>query len=202
VRESLESLRALGPEHVSLYELTIEEKTLFGELHKKGKLPVPTEEGQLETLSKARIYLQRHGWKHYELLSYAKPGRESRHNRLYWDNADTLGLGPGAWSHWKGRRWRRAASYRDYLSKIEVKNWSFSDDETLSPEKKEIESFVLGLRMTEGVLLERFAAVVARFADEIASLTEKGLLTRHKGKLCLTPRGQFFAESVFSELSA
>ncbi len=200
-RISLERLAALEPEHVSIYELAIEKKTVFGELHRRGELKLPAEEEQFDILSNARRFLQDHGWRHYELLNYAKPGRESRHNLLYWANEDTVGLGPGAYSYYKGRRSRLTDSYRQYLVKTTAGDWKPLEEETLSGEKREVESFLLALRLSEGALSERFASVLRRFEGELRDLTEKGMLSQEGGRVKLTTRGQFLAETVFAELS-
>jgi oxygen-independent coproporphyrinogen III oxidase len=200
-RFSLERLRALDPEHVSIYELSVETGTVFGQWQRQGKLHVPAEEEQLEILSRARMFLKENGYRHYELLNYAKPGSESRHNNLYWANDDTLGLGPGAYSHVGGRRWRSSTSFHEYLSKVRNGDWSAAEDETLDREKKETESFLLALRLTEGVPVERYPGTVKRFVREIGALTEKGLLVHESGRLRLSGRGQFLAETVFAELS-
>ncbi len=200
-KASLEKLEALGPEHVSIYELSIEDKTVFGELHRRGELKLPSDDEQYEILANARKFLQERGWSHYELLNYAKPGRESRHNLLYWANEDTVGLGPGAYSYYKGRRTRLTDSYSQYLAKTAAGDWKPLEDETLDEEKRQVESFLLALRLSEGASVERFAPVLERFEDEIEDLTEDGMLVREKGRLKLTARGQFLAETVFAELS-
>ena len=198
---SLEKLATLDPEHVSIYELSIEEKTVFGALHRQGKLRLPEEDEQYEILSKARKFLQERGWRHYELLNYSKPGRESRHNLLYWANEDTVGLGPGAYAYYRGRRTRLTDSYSQYLAKTAAGDWKPLEDETLSEEKREVESFLLALRLIEGAQAERFASVLRQFEEEISDLTENGLLLNEAGRVKLTARGQFLAETVFTELS-
>ena len=174
---------------------------MFGVRRRRGTLELPAEEAQFEMLSSARDYLKQHGYIHYELLNYAKPGFESRHNCLYWANAETLGLGPGAYSYFDGRRFRHSASYEQYLDKISHEDWSAFEEEFLDKDKKEIESFLLALRLTEGVNLASFGAVVKKFKQEISELSEKGLLIQEKEKLRLSAKGQFLAESVFSDLS-
>lgn len=200
-RFSLEEAVKLAPEHISLYELTIEDKTVFGDLHKKGKLILPDEEAQFETLSKAREFLKGEGYVHYELLNYAKPGFESKHNRLYWANGDYLGLGPGAYSYIDGKRSRFAESHDSYLSKAGAFDWAFAEEEILDEKKKETESFLLALRLAEGAPTERFRSVLQERAAEIEGLTEKGLLVKAAGRIKLSVRGQFLAETVFTELS-
>jgi oxygen-independent coproporphyrinogen-3 oxidase len=202
VRVSLEKAVKLSPEHISLYELTVETKTVFGDLHEKGRLRLPDEETQFETLSKAREFLKSQGYAHYELLNYAKPGFESRHNRLYWANHEYLGLGPGAYSYIDGRRSRFAESYASYLSKIRAGDWTASEEEVLSPGNKEIESFLLALRLSEGASAARFENVLGSFGKDLTDLLEKGLLLHDNGRIRLSQKGQFLAESVFTQLSS
>ena len=201
VKNSLDQLIRLGPEHVSLYELTIEEKTVFGSLFKTGKLSLPDEDHQIQMLSHARTALKKAGFRHYELLNYAKPGFESRHNRIYWNNQEYLGLGPGAYSYIHGRRFMYAANVADYLEKTEKGDWAVFEEEQLTLEKKEAESFLLALRLLEGADTGRFHSLMERMKDNIGKLEEKELLSRGNGRIRLTDRGQFFAETVFSELA-
>ena len=202
VKNSLNRLLELGPDHVSLYELTIEPKTVFGSLSKKGKWAFPDEDLQVEMLLLGRTTLKKAGFRHYELLNYAKPGFESRHNRIYWDNQEYLGLGPGAFSYIKGQRFMFAASYLDYLQKIEKGDWSNSEEETLDAEKKEVESFLLALRTYEGADTGRFHSLMERMEENIQNLEAKELLASTGGRIRLTNRGQLFAETVFAELSS
>lgn len=198
---SLMELKKLNPEHVSIYELTIEERTVFGHQFKKGTLKLPEEDEQLRTLSFAREFLKANGFIHYELLNYAKPGFQSRHNRLYWVNEETLGLGPGAFSYFAGRRFRNSSSVDEYLLKIESDDWSASEEEILTPEKREVESFLLSLRLLEGTDLNAFQFVKNNFKRSLSGLLDQELLTKEGTRVRLTSRGQLFAESVFAELS-
>ncbi len=201
VRTSLEQTVLLKPEHISLYELTVEEKTVFGQRQRHGKLELPDEQQQFAMLSNARVFLQQAGYRHYELLNYAKPGYESRHNLLYWANEDYLGLGPGAYSYFDTRRFKNSESHEQYLDKISRNDWDACEEETLEGKKKEIESFLLALRLTDGAEAERFCSLLQNFKDEIVSLCEKGLLVQEEGYVRLSAKGQFFAETVFTELS-
>ena len=199
-RVSLEKAVSLGPEHFSIYELTVEEKTVFGEMKRLGKLNLPEEQEQFEILSRARAFLAGKGYRHYELLNYAKPGFESRHNLLYWKNSDYMGLGPGAWSYEGGRRFRFASSYERYLSKVAGDDWVPDEEDVLDELKKEAESFLLALRLTDGLFLGEYPKAAKAFEKEISGLIEKGLLMMGEGKLKLSPKGQYLAETVFSEL--
>ncbi|MBI3252590.1 MAG: radical SAM family heme chaperone HemW [Candidatus Omnitrophica bacterium] len=197
VKGSLEAAAALGPEHVSLYELTVEEKTKFGRDAARGLLKLPDEDAQIERLTVAREFLKKNGYEHYELLNYARPGFRSRHNLIYWANGEYLGLGPGAFSYLGGARSRLASSVEEYLRKIKMGDWRPAESERLSPEKKEIESFLLALRLTEGADVGATQRVAP---TAIQKLKENGLIEETTGKIHLTPRGQFFAETVFAEL--
>ena len=198
VKRSVKELLKLGPKHISLYELVVHEKTVFGALQKKKRLALPDEDASLEMLLFARGAFKKAGYRHYELLSYAKPGYESRHNHIYWANAEYLGLGPGAFSYIDGRRFQLAGSVEEYLKKMKAGDFSAREEETLSKEAREAESFVLALRLLKGVPKQKFRRVISRKKDTIRELIAKGLLNE---KFALTERGQLFAETVFSELA-
>lgn len=200
-RESVERVVSLSPEHVSVYELTVEPRTPFGEKRRRGELDLPSEEEALGMLVDARGRLESAGLVQYELLSHARPGRESRHNRIYWDNRTCLGLGPGAYSYVDGRRSRRAATLDEYLRKCRIGDWSDADEETLGEPARRVESLLLALRLVDGADLAHHAEAAALLAEPVARLEAGGLLERRNGRLALTERGRLFAESVFSELS-
>ncbi len=201
VKTSLECAVKIKPKHISLYELCVEEKTVFGMQAKKGTLRLPSEETQVDMLAFARRYLKDHGFEHYELLNYCRPGFESKHNLLYWENRGYLGLGPGAFSYFDGRRFRNSETYEEYISKIGAGDWSATEEETLTAEKKETESFLLALRLTRGARKERFSAWLSRRRPSVDALKSGGMLAEASGYVRLTPQGQFFAETVFTELS-
>src|SRR3989338_2849950 len=133
VKHSLGKAVRLGVEHISLYELTIEEHTVFGDQHRKGRLGLPDEDTQMKLLLFARDFLKQNNFEHYELLNYAKPGFQSRHNLLYWANEDYLGLGPGAFSYFDGRRFRSSTSVDEYLEKMRREDWTPHEEEVLTP---------------------------------------------------------------------
>jgi oxygen-independent coproporphyrinogen-3 oxidase len=86
----------LGLSHLSVYALTIEPNTQFGELHRKGRLPIAKEDDYADTFLGVDELLAHHGFDHYEVSNYAKPGQTSRHNQHYWQGGDYLGLGCAA----------------------------------------------------------------------------------------------------------
>ena len=204
-RASLERAVGLGPDHLSLYELVIEEKTHFGAIYLRGAAgarhqssggPLPSEQDSQDMLLSARRFLKENGFHQYELLSWCRPGFESRHNLIYWANGEYLGLGPGAWSYWEARRFKRASRVDAYVDKMGRDDFSAEEEETLAGEKKEIESFLLGLRRVDVGAHGRAPLRQAQIADLIG----KGLLEEADDRIRLTERGILFAETVFREL--
>ncbi len=198
---SVEAAIALAPQHVSVYELTVEEGTAFGRMRRAGRLALPPEETALETLTAARSRLTAAGYDHYELLSFSQVGFRSRHNLLYWRNAEYLGLGPGAWSYLGGTRSRVADSHEAWLEKARRGDFSPCESERLDPARVPFESLLLSLRLSEGAEEARFAGAVRALEPSIAKLSDQGLLVRADGRLKFTERGKLFAETVFAELS-
>ena len=191
----------LGFEHFSIYELAIEEGTVFGALAKKGELKLPEDPSALAMTTFARRYLEDHGYDNYELLSYAKPGFYSRHNLIYWNNWEYLGLGPGAFSYIKGRRYQIANSVETYFTKAQAGDWLPVQDEHLEGIAKERESFLLRLRLKEGAPVQDFKQVVSGMRTSLAELEKKGWIELSDDRVRLTPEGKLWAETVFSELS-
>jgi oxygen-independent coproporphyrinogen-3 oxidase len=195
-RRSLERAVTLGPEHLSLYELVVEPRTFFGHEARGARLELPSEEESLETLLSANEILERSGYRRYELLSWAKPGFESRHNTLYWTGGEYLGLGPGAHSYLGGRRSCLAKTVDRWYAKTEAGDWTPDEFEALAPPAREREAFLLALRLADGAAKNEFPG-----RPDIGGLIERGLLEEDGERVRLTARGRLLAESVFAELA-
>ena len=129
--DTLTGICAWEPEHISAYSLIIEPGTEFAALQDAGKLPsLPDEDTDREMYRYTEDYLAGHGYRHYEISNYAKPGRECRHNCGYWTGHPYLGLGIGAASYVDGARLSNIADLKTYLSYLEP-----ADEEALSGEK-------------------------------------------------------------------
>lgn len=153
----IDPLLDLGIRHVSAYALTIEPGTQFGELHRKGKLRVATEDTYADSFLRAESLFAERGFAHYEVSNYAVPGEESRHNLHYWRGKSYLGLGAAAVGclddrPGHARRWRNEPDGMRYL---EVPREESSED--LGPDEIVREALMLGLRTREGVDLEATA---------------------------------------------
>lgn len=161
-RAELEQVLETGVQHVSAYALTIESGTQFGELHKKGKLPLAPEDHVAETYLEVERTLTSAGLHHYEVSNYAVPGQEARHNLHYWRGAAYLGLGAGAVGCLDGvdgtaSRWRDEPLPARYLERAGAAGLE-AEREDLNAEDRIKERLLLGLRTREGVDLRAFGA--------------------------------------------
>ncbi|MGH0037109.1 MAG: radical SAM family heme chaperone HemW [Myxococcota bacterium] len=206
----LDQIERLAPEHVSVYELTVEAGTPFALAAARGQLERPDEEAVARAMERIEERLGAAGYERYEISSYARPGFASRHNRRYWQRRPVLGLGVGAWStdparaeapH--GERRGNTRGLADYLGRIEAGEPAAAQHERLDARTARGEAMFLGLRQAAGVDAAAFAAEFGApprrfFAAEIDSLVELGLLVEDpRGHLRLSARGRPLSDGVF-----
>ncbi len=150
--DTLEEALSFGPAHISCYQLTIGSKTFFGKMLHEGKLKMPSEEKQGKTFLSTSRLLEKRGFIHYEVSNFARGKKyRSRHNLKYWRHIPYLGLGPGAHSFHKNRRWWNVRSVEQYCAALNKNDKPIEGDETLSPDQLELERLFLGFRNLEGV---------------------------------------------------
>lgn len=200
-QSSLERAIALQTEHLSLYALTLEPGTRFERQHTGGKLRLPDEDTEAAMYEQAIAVLGDAGYDHYEVSNFALPGFRCRHNLTYWRNEEYLGFGPGAVSYLEGRRWKRERLPARYVEKAETGADLTVETETLAAAASLGETILLGLRLRDGLPLQRLrdryhVEPLTRFASQIASLSERGLLSHDNDTLRLTERGLFLADEV------
>jgi oxygen-independent coproporphyrinogen-3 oxidase len=183
----------LAVDHMSVYELTIEERTAFGQRARDGRL-VPRGE---DTLSE--LYVATHerltaaGFEHYEISSYARPGKRAVHNSLYWQGAPFLGLGVGAaslalWPGGGGERSTNPRKVADYLAGVAP------EVTAIDPAEMAADRAWLGMRTSDGVAEEALPAEVARWA------VGEGLAERRDGRICPTLRGFLMADRIAARI--
>ena len=182
---SLECIRKINPPHVSAYSLIVEEGTPFYDM----ELILPDEDEEREMYYYAEDFLGKMGLVRYEISNFARPGFESRHNCGYWQDEEYIGLGAGAHSYHKGARFCNAS---DVILYIDGKGRK-EDYTPISPKERKAELFMLGLRMSEGVVYS------GEFSEKVDPLIKKGLLEITDGRLRLTKRGTDCANLVFME---
>ena len=146
ISESLEKIVSLGPEHISAYQLSIEEGSALGEMVKSGKYTEAPEEICRAQYEQICSRLKEAGYVHYEISNWAKPGFQARHNSAYWDRSPYVGIGPGAHSLEIGESQRRSWNSTDLCWWGKPREF-----ETLSRKEIEEERLMLGLRRAEGI---------------------------------------------------
>lgn len=199
VAADLEAVLALEPDHLSVYTLQVEDRTLFAK--REVELDTDFARSAMDlTLSR----LDAAGFRHYEISNFARPGREAVHNLGYWIDRPGLGLGCGASGHLGGVRYENEDRLKPYLEAVEAGRRPVFSAERLEGKAKAGEELMLRLRLTRGVVLT--PAMRAGFRAEIEGLTARGLLEFDGGgcsdalpRLRLTRDGLFLANEVFRE---
>ena len=200
VKENVAKAIDLNIPHMSLYSLILENHTVFMNRMRRGKLPLPKEELEAEMFEYIIEELEKAGFEHYEISNFSKPGFESRHNLVYWDNAEYYGLGAGASGYVDGIRYKNHGPIRHYLEAVEAGKARITEEHLTLEEKMEEELF-LGLRKKTGVSKVRFeekfgVSFDQRYGQVVASLTEQGLLVPDDKQVRMTKRGLFLGDTV------
>jgi oxygen-independent coproporphyrinogen-3 oxidase len=203
--KTLQQAVALAPEHISVYELTIEPGTLFAELVSQGKLDLPPEEEALSMFEGAREILAANGYRHYEISNYAREGFECIHNINYWENGSYLGLGAGAVSSFSGARIKSEENPVQFIQMINTGRMPFKEAEFLPLNARFRESVIMGLRMTAGVSISRlekqFGVTPKNYYGEtLQRLIRQDLLEEGEERLRFTRKGMLLANRVMEQL--
>jgi oxygen-independent coproporphyrinogen III oxidase len=208
VRNDIAEVVALGPDHISAYNLTFEEGTAFFTDMKRGRIkPLPNDD-QASMFELVREELPRQGFPMYEISNYAPAGHEARHNLTYWRGESYLGIGAGAHSFARGgaggRRWWNERMPARYAAAALAGGLAEAGSETVDGEVAAGEFVFLNLRLSEGFQLSDFEARFgvsfdARFGERSAILFDAKLLLREDGRIRLSDRGLELADSVFAE---
>ena len=199
---TLEDVLALDPSHLSCYALTVEEKTRLHIDVRRGDRVEPDAALQNDMEDAAAGRLASAGFTRYEISNYARPGFACRHNLLYWQGHDYLGLGPSAQSYLDGRRFGNVESVEDYDRGLEQGRLPVGESELLSADRRERERIVFGLRLIEGVdkAVPDHAPPDGAWRQALERLTRRGLLEEWAGRIRLTDEGRRYADSVAVEL--
>ncbi|MEI4789274.1 radical SAM family heme chaperone HemW [Bacillus sp. FJAT-53060] len=202
VLNSLETAFSLGAEHYSVYSLIVEPKTFFYNLMQKGKLHLPSQEGEAEMYELVMDEMERHGLKQYEISNYAKRGFESQHNLTYWSNEDYFGFGAGAHGYVDGIRNVNAGPVKHYLELIEQTGFPYKETHQVTKREQIEEEMFLGLRKIEGIKTTHFqakygAAPEMLFSTVLEELEEKGLIVQDDIGIRLTRKGKLLGNEVF-----
>jgi oxygen-independent coproporphyrinogen-3 oxidase len=199
---TLEEALRLPTTHFSAYSLKVEENTLFHTLYQKGQLPLPTEEAELAMYLMLIEQMEANGYTQYEISNFAKPGMESRHNKTYWLNNEYYGIGAGAHGYVNGERHVNAGPLAVYMQ-LGKEGLPRVEQFAVSAREAMEDHMILGLRLREGVDLQRFAARFGRTVEEefgqiVAEERTKGMLEQTATHLRLTRQALPLGNEVFA----
>jgi oxygen-independent coproporphyrinogen-3 oxidase len=207
-RDELTCALEHAQDHLSLYQLTIEEGTPFAALHKAGALEVPEGEKAEAFYLLTQELCDRAGLPSYEVSNHARPGAESRHNLLYWRGHDYAGVGPGAHSRITIGGIKHAIaigkSPEAWLAAVAAQGYGIEQDEALSPQDSADEYLLMGLRLAEGIDVNHLAAIDGRTIDEarLKQLQAQGLVRRASDRVQATGKGRLVLDRLIVELAA
>ena len=200
---------AEAAEHLSLYQLTIEEGTPFFGLHAAGKLKTPDEAVARALYDVTQEVCAAHGLPSYEISNHARSGAECKHNLVYWRGVEYAGIGPGAHGRLdiEGTRHAIATEKRPeaWLMRVEANGHGVVTDDLLNSEERADEFLLMGLRLAEGIDPKRYASLSGRALDprRIAILREEGAISvDENGRLRVTQSGFPVLDAVVADLAA
>ncbi|WP_299477411.1 radical SAM family heme chaperone HemW [uncultured Roseibium sp.] len=200
---------SLAADHLSLYQLTIEEGTPFFALHKAGKLRTPEPELGAEFFALTQEITTQAGLPAYEVSNHARPGAECRHNLVYWRYGDYVGVGPGAHGRIVVGANRLATSTErhpeTWLDHVESRGHGLIENSGLNEEEQGDEFLLMGLRLAEGIDLNRYEAYAHRSVDprRLKALLEHGMVEElGDNRIRATREGFFVLDAVVADLAA
>jgi oxygen-independent coproporphyrinogen-3 oxidase len=190
--------------HVSTYAMTVEPQTALDAFVSKGKSEPMDPEQSAAQYEYVMAYLAQHGFEHYEISSFALPGKRAIHNSNYWRSIPYLGIGPSAHSYDGSRRQWNIAHNMKYIQAMEVSQPSL-EEEVLTTEQQLNERIMIGLRTIEGVDLTFLKDIVSEskwfeLEKVCLEMESKGKITIHKSCIKLTKEGKLYADLIASML--
>ncbi len=198
---------AMGADHLSLYQLTIEDGTPFGVLARAGRLAIPADDDAAAFYDVTQTLTEAAGLPHYEISNHARPGDESRHNLVYWRYGEFIGIGPGAHGRvsFDGALTATVAERlpERWLDRVTKRGEGFAAREAVDRAAQAEEYLVMALRLAEGLDIARYERLAQRRFDPevIADLAGHGLVEKNGGRLKATPRGRMVLNRLVAELA-
>lgn len=208
-RKELDLALARAPEHVSLYQLTIEPDTMFERMVNTGKMAIPDADTQRALWDVTQEVTARHGLPAYEVSNHARPGAECRHNLVYWRYGEYAGVGPGAHGRLVTARGRRAQACEKHpemwLTCVETEGHGVVEDELLNAEQEGDEFLLMGLRLREGIDPQRYFLLTGRklAPSRISELVGDGLVeVTRENRIRVSSEGFPVLDAVVADLAA
>ena len=198
----------LAADHLSLYQLTIEEGTAFHRLYTKGRLKTLDDALAADLYALTQDVTASRGLPAYEISNHAKPGAESRHNLVYWRYGDYVGSGPGAHGRFdEGSKRSVTITERNpekWLQSVESQTHGIIEEESLNQSQQADEFLLMGLRLTEGIDIPRFEQLSGRSLNQkrVSILREEGMIEPvGNSRLRATPAGMIVLDAVVADLA-
>lgn len=195
-KETLQHAISLKPDHISAYNLTYEEDTVFFESLRRGEMR-ENEDHDAEFFHLADELLEAAGFDHYETSNYAKPGHHSSHNQGYWRGENYIGLGPSAVSTIDSVRSKNIPDTARYVAQVQSIGHALHESETLDAEARRLERIALGLRTKDGIPISLLSPKALARAGHLAA---EGLLHFSNEKITLIHRGRALVDPIAAEL--
>lgn len=201
---SLEEALAFNLPHYSTYSLQIEPSTVFFQRHKKGQLHRPTEDVEVAMYKVLLDSMRKHGIEQYEISNFAKPGYESRHNLVYWNNDYYYGFGAGASGYLPGERITNIKPLPSYVEKAQAASKPILQIDKIELREQIEEEMFLGLRKFKGydqrIFKEKYGFPLQNlFGKQLTQLKKNNLILEERNHLKLTEQGMLLANRVFEE---
>ena len=215
LKNSLNDIIKLNPNHISVYSLIIEEGTKINDMLTKGELKLPNEEIERQMYWYVKDKLELNGYNHYEISNFAKKGKESKHNVNCWKQKEYIGIGVAGHSYLDGIRYANCLKVEDYIENMnnlkdalkEIKNaesniYEIEEIQSLNDKKKEF--MLLGLRMIDGICISEFKEryvdnPIFLYRKELEKLVDENLIVIDGDNIRLTSKGLDFANLVWEE---
>lgn len=203
-----ELARALsfGTEHLSLYQLTIEPGTRFQTEALAGRLVLPDDDRAADLFELTRALTASAGLPAYEISNHARPGAESRHNLTYWRYHDYAGIGPGAHGRRTGVATQRRRKPENWIEAVARNGHGIEQEDALASRERAIEAMLMGLRLAEGIDLDRIATLGGQPINQLADgpaierLAAQGLLERTGTRLRATDAGMPVLNAILGDI--
>lgn len=200
VRRALE----LDLPHYALYSLILENQTMFMNWVRRGKMQLPEQEVEAQMYAETIEAMEKAGRMQYEISNFAKPGFESQHNLVYWNNQNYFGLGAGASGYLANKRYKNRGPIQHYLKALNNGQLPVLEEESLTQKEQIEEEMFLGLRKILGVekkvFEERFGqSIVSIYGEVIEDLKQQNLIIESDTNIRLTKQGLFRGNDVFEQ---
>jgi putative oxygen-independent coproporphyrinogen III oxidase len=206
MQATLDEALSLDLQHYSIYSLKVEENTLFHTLFNKNQLPLPSEDEEVDMYELIMKRLEASGYKQYEISNFAKPGKESRHNSMYWRNRSYYGLGAGAHGYMNRQRHVNVKGIQPYIDAAKLGLPIMEQFEVTRQEAME-DFMMVGLRLLEGVrnadFVDHFGITIeSHFGETLKGWLQKQLLEQTPEGYRLSKQGILLGNEVFASFLA